>query len=423
MMYAFTAMTLLGISHFLFFWVMTEPKYSRSKTALIYSGFVVLFVCLTTLIYAIFGNSIGYFSITFTSTIVVAFLIFLFTSADPICKKVFLFISYANAFCIFVCISLMLCRVLFKGAPDIFVYYARNIVRTVLFLPMAYVYVRFLRPSVRAVSGQRRKTWYSISTVSFLFLVIFALFLMIFYDKYERIGDYAPFFAVSVLIYASILWVIFGTIKSMIDESNTELINQNIAYLQGQLKTAKENELSAKTVRHDFRHHNQNIETMLEKGEVDEALCYLKQYNDSLDEIKPNDFCPNITVNAILTSFYTNAQKNGLSISIEADTAEHTAISDMDFVAVLSNLLENAVNGCVECQSDGKITVNIRTVANKIVIVCSNPCRKDIQIENNMLKKRGIGISSILSAIRKYDGDIKYSYENNILTVCIILNF
>ena len=131
--------------------------------------------------------------------------------------------------------------------------------------------------------------------------------------------------------------------------------------IRDRLKTAKENELSAKTVRHDFRHHNQNIETMLEKGEVDEALCYLKQYNDSLDEIKPNDFCPNITVNAILTSFYTNAQKNGLSISIEADTAEHTAISDMDFVAVLSNLLENAVNGCVECQSDGKITCLLYT--------------------------------------------------------------
>ena len=94
----------------------------------------------------------------------------------------------------------------------------------------------------------------------------------------------------------------------------------------------------------------------------------------------------------------------------------------MDFVAVLSNILENAVNGCIECNSNGKITVNIRTIANKIVIVCSNPCSNDICIENNMLKNRGIGIASILSAIRKYDGDIKYSYENNILTVCIILN-
>lgn len=67
----------------------------------------------------------------------------------------------------------------------------------------------------------------------------------------------------------------------------------------------------------------------------------------------------------------------------------------MDFVAILSNLLENAVNGCSECRSGGEIKVNIRTVADKTVIVCSNPCRADIQIENNMIKNRGIGIASI----------------------------
>ena len=94
----------------------------------------------------------------------------------------------------------------------------------------------------------------------------------------------------------------------------------------------------------------------------------------------------------------------------------------MDFVAVLSNLLENAVNGCIECKSRGDIKVNIRTVADKTVIVCSNPCRPNISIENNMLKNRGIGIAGMLSAIRKYNGDIKYSFDNGILTACIILN-
>ena len=153
-----------------------------------------------------------------------------------------------------------------------------------------------------------------------------------------------------------------------------------------------------------------------------EALNYLKQYNDSLDAAKISDFCPNITVNAILNSFYTKAQKNGISVSVKADTKDNSPISDMDFVAVLSNLLENAVNGCVECNSNGEITVTIRTVADKTVIVCSNPCRQDISIENNMIKNRGIGIAGMLSSIRKYDGDIKYSYDNGILTACIILN-
>lgn len=422
MIHIFAAVVLLGISHLVSFWAMTELKYSRRKTAFIYLGFFVMFVCFGMLTYAAFGDSHGYYAAAFSSTIVMAFFIFILNSADPICKKIFLFISYANVFSMFVCISLIICSVFFKEEPKIVVYYARNIIRTLLFIPVAFLYIRFLRSSVRAVSGKRIKTWYSISVVSVLFLIIFALFVVIFNSEYENIDRYIPFFTVSVLIYISVLWVIFGTIQSMIAESNAELINSKAAYLQGQLKTARENELTSKTIRHDFRHHNQNLESMLKKGEVEEALSYLKQYNDSLDAARLNDFCPNITVNAILNSFFTKAQKNGISVSVAADVKEKTAISDMDFVAVLSNLLENAINGCIECKSDGEIEVNIRTVADKTVIVCSNPCIQDISIENNMIKNRGIGIAGMLSAIRKYGGDIKYSYDSGRLTVCIILN-
>lgn len=422
MIHIFAAMILLGISHLVSFWAMTELKYSRRKTAAIYLGFFVAFVCFGMLTYSMFGDSPGYYAAAFSSTIVMAFFIFILNSADPICKKIFLFISYANVFSMFVCISLIICSVFFKEEPKIVVYYARNIIRTLLFIPVAFIYIRFLRSSVRAVSGKRIKTWYSISVVSVLFLIIFALFVVIFNAEYENLDRYIPFFTVSVLIYISVLWVIFGTIQSMIAESNAELINSKAAYLQGQLKTARENELTSKTIRHDFRHHNQNLESMLKKGEVEEALSYLKQYNDSLDAARLNDFCPNITVNAILNSFFTKAQKNGISVSVAADVKEKTAISDMDFVAVLSNLLENAINGCIECKSDGEIEVNIRTVADKTVIVCSNPCIQDISVENNMIKNRGIGIAGMLSAIRKYGGDIKYSYDSGRLTVCIILN-
>lgn len=422
MIHMIAAWILLGISHLISFWAMTEPKYSERKTVLIYSVFCTAFVCLVTLSYVMLGESSGYYAAAFTSTIVMSFFVFVLTSADPLCKKVFLFISYANVFSIFVCVSLALCSVLFKNADEIVIYYARNIIRTVLFIPAAWVYIRFLRPSVRYVSGKHRKTWYSISVVSVLFLAVFALFLVIFHSEYRNIGRYIPFFAIFVLIYAAILWVIFGTIESMIDESNAELINQNVAYLELQLKTAKQNELAAKTVRHDLRHHNRNIMAMLKKGEIQEAVKYLEEYNDSIKTQKMNEFCPHITVNAILNSFYNKAKDNGISISVKADTQENTSITDMDFVAILSNLLENAVNGCIECKSDGEIKVNIRSVADKTVIVCSNPCKNDILIENNMIKNRGIGISSMLSAIRKYDGDIKYSTDNGILTVCIVLN-
>ncbi len=422
MIHIIAACILLGISHSFSFWVLTEPKYSVRKTAFIYLEYCAVFVCFSMLSYVFLEDISAAYTTAFIITILMSLLVFILTSADSLCKKIFLFISYANVFCMLVCISLILCRVFFSGAPNIVIYYARNIIRTVLCIIVALLYIRFFRPTMRAVSGNRRKTWYSMSTVSLLFLVIFAWLLVIFISRYERMTDYIPIFAVSVLVYISILWVIFGTIKSLLAESNAELINQNVAYLQERLKAAKENELTAKTVRHDFRHHNQNIESMLKKGEVQEALNYLKQYNDSLDTTKLDEFCPNITVNAILNSFFAKAGKSGISVSIEADVNEDTAISDMDYVAVLSNLLENAINGCIECGADGEIKVNIRTVADKTVIVCSNPCREDISIENNMIRPHGIGIDSILFAIRKYDGNIKYSFDSGVLSVCIILN-
>lgn len=94
----------------------------------------------------------------------------------------------------------------------------------------------------------------------------------------------------------------------------------------------------------------------------------------------------------------------------------------MDFVAILSNLLENAVNGCIECGSRDEITVNLRMKKEKLVIVCSNPCKKDLIIEDDIIKPKGTGIESILMAIDKYDGNIRYQMEDGILTACVILN-
>lgn len=225
MIHVFLVMTMIGISHSICFWVMTEPKFSMRKTALFIRAIRCFYMPCYDVLCA-FGNSAVFYAISFASTIVAAFFIFLFTSADPLCKKVFLFISYANIFSVFICISLIICRVFFKNSPEIVVYYARNIIRTILFIPVALVYIRFLQPSTRAVSAKRLKTWHSISVVSALFLIIFALYVIIFNAEYENIEKHIPFFAVSVLIYISVLWVIFGTIQSMIAESSTELIKQ-----------------------------------------------------------------------------------------------------------------------------------------------------------------------------------------------------
>lgn len=417
------ALTLTVLMHIVCFAVMTERKYSVKKTVLIYSVFLTVFVCLAMFVSRVLFDIHSFYatSLVFVSTILVSFIIFMVTSTDPACKKVFLFLSYSSMFCVIFCSSAMISSVWFNDEFSAAAVYAKIIIRTLLYLPAIWAYIVFLRPAMREVPGSNNKIWRSISLVSMLFLIVFSIFCFIYTMKNDFRAWYSLLFAATVLIYFSVLWIIFGMIRYMIKESRMELIEENMKYLQGQLKTAKENELFAKTVRHDLRHHNQNIAAMLQKGETDEALHYIEQYNESLDSARPKEFCPHVTVNAILSSFYTKAQNDGICVSVKADVQEETAVSDMDFVAILSNLLENAINGCKECGTHGEITVNIRTVSDKTVIVCSNPCKSGLVIENGMIKQKGIGMESMLKAARKYNGDISYRLENGILTLCVIL--
>lgn len=423
MIHLAAAMVILVLTHIFCLAAMTERKYSIRKTALIYGVFAVLFIGLTLAVFALFGSgSANTAFVSFTSTALMAFFMFILTSADAFCKKLFLFISHSILFCIFFCIAILVCNALFPELSETGTLYARNLVRTLLYLLAVVGYLKFLRPYVRMVPGTKKRTWYSISLVSMLFLVVFIAFVIFLYAGYGHEHETIFLFAAVVLLYASVLWVIFGTIRSLSDENKMELISKNIEYLQGQLELAKENELAAKAIRHDFRHHNHNIVVLLQKGDIKQVLRYIEQYDNSLDAAKPKEFCPHATVNATLSSFYLRAQKDGISVSISADTPEESPIADMDFVAILSNLLENALNGCKECGSQGEIRVDIRTVTDKVVIVCSNPCKPDLAIENGMLHNRGTGIESVVLAVRKYDGDIRYELEDGYLTVCVILN-
>lgn len=423
MIHLAATMVILVLNHIFCLVAMTERKYSIRKTTLIYAMFSVFFIGLTMVVMASFGSGSAHTAFfSFTGTIIMAFFIFILTSADAFCKKLFLFISYSILFCIFFCIAILVCNAFFPELSNTGTLYARSLVRTLLYLFTVLGYIKFLRPYVRMVPGTRKRTWYSISLVSILFLVVFTSFVIIFYADYGNQNQLIFLFAAVDLIYCSVLWVIFGTIRHMTDESKMELIGKNAEYLQGQLALAKENELTAKTIRHDFHHHNRNITALLQKGDVEGALRYIEQYDESLEETKPKEFCEHATVNAILSSFYTRAQKEGITFSVFADTPERSPIADMDFVAILSNLLENALNGCREFGMNGEIRGDIRTVGDKTVIVCSNPCKTDLAIENGMLRNRSTGIDSVVLAARKYGGDIRYDLEDGYLTVCVILN-
>lgn len=423
MIHMILVMGMMALLHICCFAVMSEPRYSPKKTAVIYAGFWFIFILETLIVYMTMGlNSEYTVQTAYGSTIVMAFVMFILTSADPFSKKLFLFINYSSVFCILLCVSMLVFNNLTDTFTGFSIMYGRSILRAVLYGLLIFVYYKFFRQHVRAISGGKKETWHSITFVSALFLMVFTTFVMVLYrGGISNVND-VVLFIMAVTVYCSVLWVIFRTIRYMSDENKMELAGRNVEYLREQLDFVRKKEMEAKTVRHDMRHHNRNLIKLLSDGKVDEAIRYVKQYDDSLKRLKSVEFCPHTTVNAILSDFYDRAINEGIHVSVSADIPEETSVNELDYVAIISNILENAVNACRKYKPLGNITVDIRTVAGKTVIVCSNPCGSDVIIENGMIKDRGTGIYSILLSVKKYNGDIRYTLEKNILTVCIILN-
>ena len=112
----FVALTLAVLMHIVCYAIMTERKYSVKKTVSIYLVFFAIFIGLGMLASRVLFDFDSFYAISlaFVSTIFVSFIVFMITSADPACKKVFLFLSYSNIFCIIFCSSVMISSVWFK---------------------------------------------------------------------------------------------------------------------------------------------------------------------------------------------------------------------------------------------------------------------------------------------------------------------
>ena len=139
---------LMALTHILCYAAMTERKYSVRKTALLYALYAAFFLGSKLVLSACLGaESTHTVGIAFSATIAAGFLIFIWTSSDVFCKKLFLFISYSNLFCIFHFVAVLICNALFPSMSGIEMQYARNIARTLLYIPTVLAYLKFLVPA------------------------------------------------------------------------------------------------------------------------------------------------------------------------------------------------------------------------------------------------------------------------------------
>ena len=399
--------------------LLQERKYSVKKTALLWGSagiFLFLEVCFSFL----FLSKPWRMPVALMFSYLYFWGIFIYASADGFWKKCYLWITYGCVFCVSLSISFYGGYLLVPDGSDAIVYLIRGVIYGVICLAIFFAYYRYGRPIIREVSGFRTKNWISLSVVSIIyFLTLVVLLSKISADNGIN-SDTLLFFSLLVCSFAVASILIISNIYQMRKEARDELVRQNVDYLMSYVENARKTEQENRRIRHDLRHHDERIAAMAQEGDTEGILAYLGQVKETSESFPA--WCPNVTVNGILSSYAGKAKEAGVEYIAQADTPAQSPVSGVDFVAILANLLENALNACVARNSSGPIQVHIRNVGNKTVIAVSNPCGADLKLENGLPVARGVGIDSIISSSIRYQGEINYKIQEGICTACVILN-
>lgn len=409
--------------HGLFLSKLGKPFYSRKKTTVIWS--VSMAVSLITSCIMMYNVGISRGAPIMTVVALIAVLIVFFkTCPEAVPKKFFIIITHFNFFFLILQSSFLLSSFVYEPDSEpyqILSIIIRNVIQFVTFV----LYFRYIDPKLRTVKVRQTGEWWYLSAISAIFTMIYITQAMAANKIWLLPASYTPVLIAFFIQGIATFLVVFRTISYMDKNAETSLMEQNTKFLSEQIDRLMQSEENTRKLRHDMRHYVVNTSELLKAGDVEGALSYLNDWDSELSEASVKQYCFNRTINNILSAYERKTDASKVEYICKASAAADLPVKDVHLVAILANLLENALNGCKELEAgqseQPKIEIQIREKDGNLLIMCRNTCSDKLEISDDLPKKRGIGISSIISACGHYNGTVDYTVKDGVCSVYAVL--
>lgn len=179
--------------------------------------------------------------------------------------------------------------------------------------------------------------------------------------------------------------------------------------------------------RHDYHNHMQTLKAYLSMNQLEEIHKYLDHLEEDLDSIDIAVRTGNTSVNAILSSKISIAQKNGISVNYKAAVPPKVQVSDVHLCAIIGNLLDNAIEACQKVPQDKRfIRVYIGLFKEQLYISVQNSTeatrRKKLnELITSKMGEHGLGLKRVDKIVYSYDGYVNRKNEPGIFATEIML--
>ena len=228
------------------------------------------------------------------------------------------------------------------------------------------------------------------------------------------------------LLYQYALYVSERAAKMRDEQHTNELLKQQINTLENNAALIEARADDVRRVRHDLRHYNRMLATLLDAGDTEMARRLIEAQDKELFTQPIVTYCKNRILNAALTVYVQTAKKDRIPIScnVNIDDTEdrqgggNDPAVDTDLAILLSNVIENAIIASRK-QPEGQREISVSLVydAGQYALVEKNRWDTPLRLCENGLpmpveRGHGTGMVSLRNFSKKYDAEAIFEQKN-----------
>lgn len=173
--------------------------------------------------------------------------------------------------------------------------------------------------------------------------------------------------------------------------------------------------------KHDFHHHLQALKGQLEAGEIDRAIAYIDQLDQTLQNVDTLLKTGNVTVDAILSAKIAGAKAEGISVTVDANISDNLTLTDLELSIIIGNLLDNAIEACRSAEGKKFIRISLHMKGKMLYFYMLNSAGAKKQKLGSLFKTskgsaHGFGLHRAETVLNEHGGWVKYNSEDGAFT-------
>lgn len=272
------------------------------------------------------------------------------------------------------------------------------------------------------------KIFISIVSIPMLSFAIFVL-----YDRLRNVSVFSTndaIFYILILVINYINVIQYENVQEMLRlQKNNELLKEQKKSYLYQYEQNQKNVESIKKIKHNIKNDYISEMIMLENKEYDKLQALYKQKVDSVENISSISNSGNNVFDTIINYKLSEIKRDNIKFDTNIAIPKELGIKDEDIILVLGNLLDNVSEALAKCKVENRYAkLNVLHDKGMLYIeTCNtyNKVKKDK--DGNIISSKkdadwhGIGLKAIEDIVKKYNGDMVITDDDNYFTVKIIM--